>query len=91
MFSSKSSKPELESVKNYEKGLIIHHWDTDGISSAALLLQYLRKEKNKLDIKNYTPPIGNYRLSDDEIEKISSNSQFINHWLQSRRSLEHTP
>jgi len=78
MFSSKSSKPELESVKNYEKGLIIHHWDTDGISSAALLLQYLRKEKNKFAIENYTPPIGNYRLSDDEIEKISSkNCQFI--------------
>ncbi|MEM2135366.1 MAG: DHH family phosphoesterase [Candidatus Jordarchaeaceae archaeon] len=78
MFSSKSEEPELGRVKSYEKGLIIHHWDTDGISSAALLLQYLRKLKNELAIENYTPPIGNYRLSDDEIEKISSkNYQFI--------------
>ncbi|MBS7250434.1 MAG: DHH family phosphoesterase [Candidatus Freyarchaeota archaeon] len=78
MFSSKIGEPELRNVKKYERGLIIHHWDTDGISSAALLLQYLRKVKSELAIENYTPPIGNYRLSDDEIEKIGSkNYQFI--------------
>ncbi len=78
MYPFKSGEPELRSVKIYEKGLIIHHWDTDGISSAALLLQYLRKMKNELAIENCTPPIGNYRLSDDEIEKISSkNFQFV--------------
>ncbi|MEA2053858.1 MAG: DHH family phosphoesterase [Candidatus Thermoplasmatota archaeon] len=42
--------------------LIVHHWDTDGICSAALL--YDRHTKN------ITPKIGNYFLEEDEIKKI---------------------
>lgn len=41
--------------------LIIHHWDADGICSAALLY-------NGHELM--TPKIGNYFLTDDEIEKI---------------------
>jgi len=43
--------------------LILHHWDTDGICSAALLYNE--------ESKNMTPIIGNYFLTDDEIERIS--------------------
>lgn len=78
MYSSERGKLEIERVKNYEKGLIIHHWDTDGISTAALFLEYLRKMKKELIIKNYTPTIGNYYLVDREIKRVSSqNYQFI--------------
>ncbi|KAA0002762.1 MAG: hypothetical protein FE048_03105 [Thermoplasmata archaeon] len=42
--------------------LIIHHWDTDGICSAALL-------HNK-HTTNITPKIGNYFLEENEMEKI---------------------
>ncbi len=42
--------------------LILHHWDTDGICSAAMLF-------NK-DCKNMTPKIGNYYLEEDEIKRI---------------------
>ena len=47
------------------KGLIIHHWDTDGISSIVLLL----KKLDKNNIANITPTLGNYYLTEEEIEK----------------------
>jgi single-stranded DNA-specific DHH superfamily exonuclease len=78
MHSSKRGEPEIERVKNYKKGLIIHHWDADGISSATLFLEHLGKMKKELIIENYTPTIGNYFLEEREIKRISSqNYQFI--------------
>lgn len=44
------------------KGLLIHHWDTDGICSARLLLEYL---SDKID--SMIPQIGNYFLTKEEI------------------------
>ena len=49
------------------KGLIIHHWDTDGICSAKLLIEYLKDKQ----IDNKTPVIGNYYLTDEELSKYS--------------------
>lgn len=44
-------------------GLIIHHWDADGICSAALLLDYLKPKSPA----NMCPTIGAFYLSDEEI------------------------
>ncbi|MFH1415727.1 MAG: DHH family phosphoesterase [Elusimicrobiota bacterium] len=41
--------------------LIIHHWDTDGISSAALITDYLAEKKPK-KIEYRVPDIGTFRL-----------------------------
>ncbi len=49
------------------KGLLIHHWDTDGICSAKLILNVL---SNK-DITNKTPELGNYYLTEEELETYS--------------------
>ena len=49
------------------KGLLIHHWDTDGICSARLLLAYLSSKK----IVNKTPELGNYFLTPQELEQYS--------------------
>ena len=49
------------------KGLLIHHWDTDGISSACLLL----KKLNGMDIDNKTPHLGNYYLTEEEVDEYS--------------------
>jgi single-stranded DNA-specific DHH superfamily exonuclease len=49
------------------KGLLIHHWDTDGICSARLLLEKL-SDKN---IDNKTPILGNYFLTDKELKDYS--------------------
>jgi len=55
-------------LKNLEgKGLIIHHWDTDGICSTRLLLEYLSDKK----IDNHTPDLGNYYLTEDELKNYS--------------------
>lgn len=48
-------------------GLLIHHWDTDGICSARLLLEKLPK-----DIVNKTPMLGNYFLTEEELTTYSS-------------------
>jgi single-stranded DNA-specific DHH superfamily exonuclease len=48
-------------------GLLIHHWDTDGICSARLLLEKLADKK----IENTTPVLGNYFLTDGEISSFS--------------------
>ena len=49
------------------KGLLIHHWDTDGICSTRLILEHL-SDKN---IDNYTPQLGNYYLTEEEMECYS--------------------
>ena len=49
------------------KGLLIHHWDTDGICSARLLLEKLSNKK----IENRTPELGNYFLTDKELKDYS--------------------
>lgn len=46
--------------------LLIHHWDTDGICSAAIII----KESGR-NIDNMTPLIGNYFLTEGEKEKCS--------------------
>jgi single-stranded DNA-specific DHH superfamily exonuclease len=55
------------------KGLLIHHWDTDGICSAKLLLERLSDK----DINNKIPEIGNYYLKDEEVEKYSKYDYII--------------
>ena len=48
--------------------LIVHHWDTDGICSAAKIIDLFEPE----DPVNMTPPIGEFRLDDrilDEMER----------------------
>lgn len=49
------------------KGLIIHHWDTDGICSAHILLEHLKDKK----IENKTPVLGNYYLTEEELKNYS--------------------
>jgi single-stranded DNA-specific DHH superfamily exonuclease len=61
----------LEEIKG--NGLLIHHWDADGICSAALLLKHLSNKK----IDNKTPELGNYYLTNDELEIYSKYDYII--------------
>jgi len=54
----------MELTQQDGSGLLIHHWDTDGLCSARLLLEHLNREQ----VDNNTPTLGNYFLSDDEID-----------------------
>jgi single-stranded DNA-specific DHH superfamily exonuclease len=49
-------------------GLLIHHWDTDGICSARLLLEKLTNKK----IVNVTPELGNYFLTEEELSAYTA-------------------
>ncbi len=80
--------------------LIIHHWDTDGITSAALVAKALRLE----DFTNLSPPIGEFRFDlrirkaieeakniyvldlnlVHEVEGIEKETVFIDHHIQPR-------
>jgi len=54
-------------------GLIIHHWDTDGMCSARLLLEKLSDK----EVDNRTPQLGNYFLTDEELEEYSKYDYII--------------
>ena len=47
------------------KGLLIHHWDTDGICSAKLIIEKLGDKITN----NITPTLGNYFLTDEELSR----------------------
>ena len=49
------------------KGLLIHHWDTDGICSAKLILEKLGDNI----VTNKTPQLGNYYLTEEELKEYS--------------------
>jgi len=83
---------------------IVHHWDTDGICSAALIANML--ESNGMDWKNYTPPIGKFELDNRirksindfekvffldlniSLEDIKKQVIFIDHHIQAKISKE---
>ncbi len=44
--------------------LLIHHWDTDGLCSAALILESLNRE----DVVTWTPPLGTFYLIEKHIK-----------------------
>lgn len=49
------------------RGLVLHHWDSDGICSARLLLEQMRGWL----VDNRAPRIGRYHLSEEELDKFS--------------------
>lgn len=57
-------------IPKTKKGLLVHHWDADGICSAALVKQFAKKQNPDLEIETFLPEIGNYFLTDPEIESM---------------------
>ena len=80
--------------------LILHHWDTDGITSAALVTKALGLE----EFENLSPPIGEFRFDErirkaiekadiiyvldlnlpEEVEEIRKETIFIDHHIQAK-------
>jgi len=54
-------------------GLLIHHWDTDGISSARLILEHFTNK----NITNVTPQLGNYYLTNEELNNYTKYDYII--------------
>lgn len=67
MKESEAAQEGLEMLPSSDKnGLLIFHWDTDGICSAAIIIKHFGK-----DIDLRIPYIGNYYLTAEEIAEIS--------------------
>jgi len=56
-----------EFLNRDDEGMILHHWDTDGISATTLLLRETSKTFNL-----FTPTIGNYLLDEKDRKKIQN-------------------
>lgn len=59
-------KERLKEMVRDENVLIIHHWDTDGIASACILMRELEK-MGCGEIDNCIPPLGEYEMRDEWI------------------------
>lgn len=53
-------------LKDESKGVVIHHWDTDGLVSAALLLNYFAEHYPTKELHTFVPTITNYYLTADQ-------------------------
>jgi hypothetical protein len=54
-------------LKTFKDTLLLHHWDTDGICSASIILQTLKEKISK----NLVPQLGRYSLLKEEFELAS--------------------
>ena len=55
------------------QGLLIHHWDTDGLCSAALLMKHVADHT----LATMTPSIGHYYLTETELHRCFSYDYLI--------------
>ncbi len=62
---------ELASVIDGKNVLLIHHWDTDGIASAAILIEEL-KGMGADAIENEVPKLGEFEMDEDWIRERST-------------------
>lgn len=51
-----------------KKGILLHHWDTDGICSCVILQRELEKQGKALEWTHFTPHLGNYFLTEEEMD-----------------------
>ena len=54
-------------LKTFKDTLLLHHWDTDGICSASIILQTLKEKISE----NLVPQLGRYSLLREEFELAS--------------------
>jgi len=51
--------------------MIVHHWDTDGITSAAIYIKIQGEDEN------FTPKIGNFYLDDEDFEYVKNSEKVV--------------
>lgn len=66
------AKSLFEDIGSLKKGVVIHHWDTDGLVSAALLRNYFRNTFPQKSVDLFMPTITNYYLTDDQYDYLQA-------------------
>lgn len=60
------------SILGRKKGVIIHHWDTDGIVSAAILRNYFAEHYPDKTVELFVPEITNYFLTEEQFAYLQA-------------------
>lgn len=55
---------------NLHKGVILHHWDTDGLVSAAILRNYFQAHTPNVKVELFMPTITNYYITEDQYDYL---------------------
>lgn len=74
MMAITPENPFLQLPVDAKKGVIIHHWDTDGMVSAALLRDFFKREYPNITLDLFVPTITNYYLTAEQINALSQAS-----------------
>ncbi len=61
-----------------KRGVVIHHWDTDGIVSAAIVRRYFSHHWPDVKLDLFMPTITNYYLTEDQLNYLQQQGyQFV--------------
>jgi single-stranded DNA-specific DHH superfamily exonuclease len=64
-------------LKDNDNILILHHWDCDGLCSAAILYRHLVEMNKNINVEFMFPKIGNYFLEKQDYKKIMKKNRNI--------------
>jgi hypothetical protein len=76
------------------KGVLIHHWDTDGLCSCAILRKELRNQGHDKGWTYFMPRIGNYFLTEKEmrwLEEAKLDELGVKYQLRARTTSSTSP
>ena len=62
--------PLAEAAREAERVAVVHHWDADGIASAALVIEEVRRVSPGARAHNLSPTIGRWALDEGEVASL---------------------
>lgn len=66
------ANPLARAARGKGRVVIIHHWDADGIASAAMVAQEVLGTSPPAVVRNQSPAIGRWRLSPEEVTGLAA-------------------
>ncbi len=70
MGKMEEDNPVAALVRGKRRVAVVHHWDADGIASAALVVEEARRVSPKAQVHNGSPTIGRWALDEGEIATL---------------------
>ncbi len=65
-----AGNPVARSLAGKARVAVVHHWDADGIASAALVIEEARRVAPGSEVVNLSPTIGRWYLGPEEIDRV---------------------
>jgi single-stranded DNA-specific DHH superfamily exonuclease len=65
-----AGNPVARAMEGTDRIAVVHHWDADGIASAALVIEEARRVVPEADVTNMSPTIGRWLLNPEEISRL---------------------